>query len=337
MVSRDFALQVTFYDKNYGSVLQAYALQRFLNKYGIDCILISEKYSLFERICRSFERRLAFFFKKLSYSEIGDEKQRQIEANKLSLEGLDAISSLEIQGFISDELCMKKLTYRELRCLSRNNKCRFCLAGSDQIWNGSRVYFNPLYFLSFAPKKKRFAFAPSFGSDEIKSYNIGRYSKSIKAFEKLSVREKSGLDIIKKITGKDAVVLLDPVFLLDIGEWKQLEIRSKECKIENRYVFAFFLNSPSVDACNKICNLYADGLCIVTIGYAHNLSKLNIPIIEINGGPKEFLTLIDRATLVCTDSFHATAFSAIFHKQFYVFERNYVSTKQSARITEFLL
>lgn len=335
-MERSYVLQVTYYEKNYGSALQAYAMQQFLDEYGIDCILISENYSFCERLYRGLMRRLSSFPKELLNKEFRIEKKRQLDANRTAICCLDKKSDSEIQNFIADELRVRKLTYKEMKRLSRGNGCRFCFAGSDQIWNGARVYFNPLYFLSFAPKGKRISIAPSFGTNKIKGYNIRRYRNAIRNFEKLSVREKSGIDIIKNLTGKDAIMLLDPVFLLSQNKWRQVAQKSKNCEIKDKYVLAFFLNPPSSKAIGMLCHLYAEGLKIVTIGYASNLVDVNVPIIEINGGPKEYLNLIDGSSVICTDSFHATAFSAILEKPFYVFERNYVSTKQSTRIIEFL-
>lgn len=58
---------------------------------------------------------------------------------------------------------------------------------------------------------------------------------------------------------------------------------------------------------------------------------------HIDGGPWEFLSMIDGAEYVMTDSFHATVFALLFHKNFYVFDRQYVHKQsQSSRITDLL-
>lgn len=335
MEPQKLALQATYYNHNFGSVLQAFALKEFLNKYKIKTLLVSENYSLHERLYFGIKRRIDFFIKSILYPEIKIEQINQSLANQRSLKSIDGEVDELIDRFIDHRLYTVNLTYSEMKKTSRSDSCVFCLAGSDQIWNGSRVYINSFYFLTFAPRHKRISYAPSFGSKEIKRYNEKSYKRLINGFEAISVREKTGIDIIKKLCNRDAEWILDPVLLLSSDEWAKL------CKLDyqsipDNYIVAFFLNEPNENAKNCLKECYLSNSRIVTIGYESNLKNLDFPIEVIKGGPESFLALIKNARLICTDSFHATVFSMIFHKEFYTFTRSYINANQSNRLLDFL-
>lgn len=95
----------------------------------------------------------------------------------------------------------------------------------------------------------------------------------------------------------------------------------------------FFLDHPSVLAIDSTMQLAQQtGYRVVSFGYMQkNIEN------HIDGGPWEFLSMIDGAEYVMTDSFHATVFALLFHKNFYVFDRQYVHKQsQSSRITDLL-
>ena len=330
-----FALHVTYCRHNFGSVLQAFAIKEFLEKLGVKLILVREDYSQIERIAFSISRRADFFKKSIMYPEIKTERDAQVKANSKSIKGISSGSDKAIDAFIAENINVADLSYKKMKKYADADNCQFCIAGSDQIWNGSRVYLNPIYFLSFAPRRKRIALAPSFGGDTIRNYNIKSYKDYISKFEKLSARERTGVKLISDLCGKDAKWILDPVLLLTSEEWAKLE-KSNTLQVPDEYIFAFFLNEPNEKAAAYLKNCSAAGKPVFTLGYESNLAELGIPIHVADGGPGDFLYLIRNAAQICTDSFHATVFSMIFHKSFYTFERRYINSDQSTRLTDFL-
>lgn len=99
-----------------------------------------------------------------------------------------------------------------------------CFSGSDQIWNSSTLYVDPLYYLRFAPKQKRVALSPSFGRNFIADYNKNKMKKWINDYPYLSVREDSGVKLIKELTGLEAQHLLDPTLIINSEEWRKTYI-----------------------------------------------------------------------------------------------------------------
>lgn len=195
-----------------------------------------------------------------------------------------------------------------------NDKFDFFIAGSDQIWN---PYFEfaagKCDFLDFADATKRISYAASFGVDEIPEAKKMELASYLKQFSAISVREHEGAKIVADLIGKEAKVVLDPTFLLNCEEWKKME--KKPLKLPKRkYVLIYALGEKSQRFSDKIEQL-KNKYEIYDIR-SHWLIENEIPI-----GPSEFLYLIHNAEMVLTDSFHATAFSVIYHKKFIVYNR----------------
>ena len=158
-------------------------------------------------------------------------------------------------------------------------------------------------------------------------------SKWIGEFAHLSVREDSGVTLIKEMTGKEAVQLIDPTLMVDGETWKRtLGIADRT---EN-YILAYFLDKPSDKARNAILEL-KDALHCEVIGIPYQFNDMGYCDKVVPTGPIEFLDLINNAKCVLTDSFHGTAFSINLHIPFYVFGRAYGSAhSQNSRVESIL-
>lgn len=318
---------VTLFDYNYGSALQAFATKAFLEANGIDAFLIKskQKSKMINRL-----KLLGFCLLHLrNASKIFEIIDSQRSKNQL----LSADSESMIKQFIDLRLkpvCLSDLSKSELKLFD------LFLTGSDQVWNGSHV-LNDFFFLRFADKKRRVAWAPSFGSKEIASYNFSRYKRYIRSFRKLSVREESGRNIINSICPNTCVeVLSDPVILLTKKKWADSLGISDISTIKGQ-VFCLFLNEPSKRALSYVRELKEKyEYSFLSLGYKYeSLTELGVAFLD--GGPDSFLKHIFCSSLVLTDSFHATIFSLISHTPFYAFERQYAhSQNQSVRILDLL-
>ena len=196
------------------------------------------------------------------------------------------------------------------------------LCGSDQIWN---PFFkngrNDLgYFLDFAPMNKpRIAYAPSFGCSELPDPAKSNISELLSKFKAVSIREEAGSHIIKKETGMNVPVVADPTLLFTSQEWETVE--KKVDGVPEKYILCYrFSDNPETKKSIDDISQKLD-IPVVTL-------PLSVPALGdknyqqvFNAGPAEFVWLIHHATLVCTDSFHATVFSLLFHTPFLVFLR----------------
>lgn len=135
------------------------------------------------------------------------------------------------------------------------------------------------------------------------------------------------------MTGRESIHLLDPTLSVSREEWKNiLNITEKK----DNYILSYFLDTPSEFAKAKMKELQEELDCpIINIPYEFEDNDYFDK--QMSAGPKEFVSLILNARLVCTDSFHGTVFSLNLHTPFYIFERMYgTATKQSVRITSLL-
>jgi coenzyme F420-reducing hydrogenase beta subunit len=323
----------TLHDYNFGSALQCYASQCYFDSLGIDCEVIDFSGSMipFAGQMKKIRSLSGMCLRNISsLSSI----LKTFNSQRAKGMTLSEKSMQEIHRFNFTHINRKCFSYRKLQEKAKTEEYSFFLSGSDQVWNGSRIDSYDKFFLRFAPKEKRVAWMASFGGNSIASYNQNRYKKYISDYHYISVRENSGARLVKELTGREADVLVDPVFLLNAEQWRE-KFASVDAVPGKKYIAAFFIDKPSNKAQDFLKLVKEDtDFPIYSFGYNHEMIKADK---HIDGGPMEFLRFLDSAEYVITDSFHAIAFSVIFKKNFYVFERMYThNQKQSERITGLL-
>lgn len=208
------------------------------------------------------------------------------------------------------------------------------IAGSDVVWGQSKGMINRARFLDFKSKSKikKISYAASFGRDWMPEENIKDVKRCLSAFDAVSVREASSIELLNKIDIK-AVHTLDPTLLLGTDIWEKLERipanfeRDFTIIGENKfnYVFSYILGTNM--EMRKAITVWAHqrGFKLVTIPFASgecNNVDQNFGDFQItNCSPENWIWLIHHAAYIITDSFHGVAFSTIFKKKFVVLER----------------
>lgn len=293
---------------NPGASLQAYALQQYLIENGHEVEIIdylpdylTEEYKFFsvtnERFSQNWILRAIYILLKLPNKILFLRRKRFYEK------------------FKQERLKITKKVYTNNHELKSNcPKADLYIAGSDQIWNTEfQNGRDPAFYLAFAPENSiKASYAASFGGDNIKEDIIHFIKKMVLNLDYISVREKSGKNILCNM-GIDAECVCDPVFLLDKNIWINIIQRKKK---NEKYIFLYDFDQNEL-------------LKEVAIYYAqkHNFkiySMFKSDISDRNffcSGPEEFLSLIYHAELILTNSFHAVAFSVIFQKEFWVAKR----------------
>lgn len=284
------------YYANFGSALQAYALQsaieqlgysaEFINyhnpKYGIPSIIKGLIKLVLDISVGSFLPRFRYGQFYFSYKYL---KEGKLTTDANSLPDLTK-------------------DYRVIVC------------GSDQIW-APNVY-NPVYFASFAQQNTRkVSYAASIGLNDIPSDLIDVYMNHLNQFCAISTREEESKVLLKNRCGIEAQVVLDPTLLYDAAFYKKIERKVNE--IKGKYLFCYFLNDKHqyrqrVEYFAKDHNLQIIGVSdkIDDGEWMNRLTKL---------GADHFIWLINHAEAVMTDSYHGTIFSLLFHKSFWTFVR----------------
>lgn len=207
-----------------------------------------------------------------------------------------------------------------------NANCETFLLGSDTVWNVNVTgKYLPFFFLDFVQlDKKKITYASSFGRPhfEVPDPGLKAYAKfAVSRLDEVSVRERSGVSVMKKEFGRDVDLVLDPVFLLPFEEYRQIG-KDGTMALPEQYIFIHIL-----DLRPKNIELYhnaVSALKIPAIMFANlNMNKekraeIGLDFVE-NESMENWIQSIDNASLVVTTSFHATCFSIILNTNFIAF------------------
>ena len=221
--------------KNYGSVLQVYALCESIKNLGYDSEIIweagnvSKNYDLRIRKIISTGVKLLTHPRLISSTFSNVKYVQQHAISEKTIEMFDRFVDLFVKRKFYPVKKMKKNQVGEIYD-------KF-VCGSDQVWCTTTTYVDPLMYLRFVPKEKRIAYAPSLGRNYIPSYNARQIRKYVNEIPYVSVREYTGKKLIRDLTGRDVPVVVDPTFLLHKLKWDEVKI---EPSINQEYFFVIF-------------------------------------------------------------------------------------------------
>ena len=320
---------------NYGASLQAFALQHYLEQKGHDVEIINFRpwynrggYDLFSLPPVSRSYKMTRWCPPLRWV-VAPIRNRHL----LKTYGRKAA----FDGFTQKFLHITNVLYEDSNQLQvKPPVADLYIAGSDQIWNTDMYNgHEPAYFLDFGAESiRRISYAASFGIGQIGKENESWIRKQIARFDAVSVREKTGVEILKNLGFNDVVQVMDPVFLISPSEWNETtkELARKYNFAKEGYILLYdFIDDRLIGTFAKKCAEQTE-LPIVAINDCRRNSYATYNI--NNAGPLEFVQLIFNASIVISNSFHATAFACIFGKDFYTFP---LSTQQNAsRMTDLL-
>lgn len=295
---------------NYGAALQTYASQRILTQLGADCEVIDYVNS---------HRSKIYSIPKLVI--LGLSKGQFKTAVRMLL-GWYLVNSRKkkFKLFFKNKL-KKSRAYRSHAEIVANPPVydRY-IVGSDQVWNYEHNGHDTAYFLDFVKDKTKTAsYSSSFGLESIASDKQTIYKEALSAIKWLAVREDAGQKIINDLTGREASLVLDPVFLLNIEAWKEVSDKKFPCR--KKYILVYTTKDSDFKNFIESTKYDLSPYIIAKISRSTSIVDFISPSVSIKYAvtPEEFLSLIKNASLVLTSSFHCTALSIIFQKQFISF------------------
>jgi len=295
----------TQYVNNFGALLQCYALCKFINnQHDTECRVIQyyhehsgDSWKIIKKpggLRDVLKMVYTLFNVRLTYDLLS--KQRKM------------------RRFLKEYIPVTESQYYSLESIKANPPIADAyVCGSDQIWNMIRPIKGRLaYFLDFVPEgKKRISYAASI-ADPWTEEHINQIASSLAKFDAVSIREKGNLEQVKSIY-PNATVVIDPVFLLDRTDWDK--IKNTEKCIEEPYILCYFLSvtEQMVKTVEKVRQLTGYKLVHLNI---NALDKFHSDVNIRAAGPRDFVGLISKASFVITNSFHCSAFSVIYRKDF---------------------
>lgn len=316
-----------YYHHNYGSMLQAYATQWAVQRLGHQATTIyctSPKNYITQSKIHYYIRRIQ---QSANTSAVFLRKWREMKA-RLALAVHPALKTkMALRDSIFDKFYHDHILFSK-PCPDRAELMRLAagfdavIVGSDQLWNTANIE-QDYFTLTFVPDEvKKIAYATSFGTTKLSLYQQKKTHDFLERFYALSVREKSGVDVIKSVgIDREVRVVLDPTLLFDASAWDQLKCEKTGYK---NYILCYFLgvNQQHRQMAKKIQRM--TGYKIVALQHLDEYVKEDEGFGDIKPydiGPAEFVDLIRNASFVCTDSFHGTCFSILYHKQFLTMDR----------------
>lgn len=312
---------VTLFERNYGSALQCYATKKTVEELGYHCDVLGFGNQGFDRYKHYAKELIKLAWNSVRYKGYYTDYRSIRSARIHYSRSLSEQSAKKLWLFKETVLQAGAYSEGTLRMMGSEEKYAFFITGSDQVWNGHKSVI-PEYFLRFAPERKRIALAASFGTDSIPKYNRRLFSKFISEIPAVSVREEDGVKIVKELTGRDVERLSDPTVLLEKERWRQFARDGQ--KHGKPYIFAHFLDTPSPQTVAEIAAFAKErDLDILLFAYPHATMKAEDGFCFVDGGPQDYLSLIDGAEIVCTDSFHTSLFCVRFGTRLAVYHRQY--------------
>lgn len=297
---------ITYHEPySYGAHLQCLGLQMFLQKLGYETEIIDYSMEAYQELrvkkkVRSFIYRGIRF---LSHPRIFLRAKKNTAENvrkSYPFQKQLGVRNKKFKEFQGKYYRLSPKRYENHFELKRDcPRYSAYICGSDQIWNPNFCDMDDNYFLAFAPEGKRIAYAPSFG---VRGKGISRflkkeYRKRLSAIDFLSVREKTGAEIVKEFTGKDIPIVIDPTFLIDAGEWLKIADDS-EIDLPSEYILTYFIGIDE----------YSQAFLQDVKQAFPDYEIINLIFDQSEYGPCDFIKLISRAKFVFTNSFHGLAF-----------------------------
>lgn len=294
---------ITYYGDNYGGVLQAYALQQMLKANNFDCELISNEFLDIKTSSKKFEEKFANLTSLIRHPFSYMEKRNTYRNYSDRI----VLKAKRFEDFRNKNLTIRKTGYNSYEeYVNKPPKYDVYLCGSDQIWNPNLYCDNGFYFAGFAPDNAlKISYASSVGVSTVNQKQADFMAPLLNRFDVISTREQKGAEIINSISDKTAKVVLDPTLLLNADDWSKV---AAPRMFDEPYVFCYLFGERDYVAEVKKKVKELTGMKLVSVPFVpRELSSDDEKVFD--AGPAEFISLIKNASLVLTDSFHATAFS----------------------------
>lgn len=288
---------------NFGSILQTIASSEILKKYGYKVVVINyiPDRCTWKRFFSAHLNNFVSFLKRFIAFP------------------LVMINKRIYNSYLAKYTNVSKPIYSRDNFLDVCPKADIYITGSDQVWNSvhNEGLDRRYYFDGFPKDTIKIAYSSSIGRERLDSDEYIEVKRMLGRYKAISVREASAKQIIEGM-GYKAIHLLDPTFMLNKEEWGKYNSK-RLVKVPYLLVYLpYNIHNKQLiyTTARKIAN--EKKLEIVTFSLSIRPDKLADKTIYF-ANPGDFLSLMEHAEYVVTNSFHGTAFSINLNKQFSVY------------------
>lgn len=297
---------------NNGSFLQAFATQRMIQKLGHECDIID--------FSTPRQQYLYDVYKKVS-------GPKDVLKNLYALMHYGVIRQRhdDFTALIHSALKLTPKFYEDVsELVELNNQYDVFISGSDQIWNMDAWDYSDAYCLSFVTSKPKISYASSMGGHILQKRDdqvlADRYRKLLSGYWAISVREQSAKEYLAEILSRPITQVIDPTLMLDPDDYSMI---TAPRLVDEPYIFYYAIDSIELNESAALAvKAYAEAqhmpvYVMFTGNKSYGLKKFGFHMID-GAAANHYLSLIWHADHVLTASFHGTAFSILFNKQFHV-------------------
>lgn len=318
--------------RNYGCALQAYALHKEFEKLGYHSEIInlepSKKVKADNKIFdlawfKQYSPTMALKLTAKRIDQASRKKAEQIIYKKdlLKFEKHKQLRHEAFDKFDNEYIPKGSVLYSADKTDAILAEYDIFVSGSDQVWNPR--WYNEFYRMDFVPDSfPKFSYAASVSVNSLTDAQKETFKKSLSSYIGVSVREEQSVSLLEELSPVLPVHSLDPTLLLGRSDWDAV---ASERLVSEPYLFCYYLDCGK--KLRKLAKDYAKkrGLRVVCIPYIMNKfnkyeRKYTDEFVD-SAAVGEFVSLIKHADVVFTDSFHASVFSSIYEKEFFVFRR----------------
>ncbi len=303
---------------NSGSALQAYALQHVVENMGHEAELIDYIYP--NNYHYSLEKYDMNFLKKI--------------VRVVYSRTIERLTWWNFRRFYKNYFKLSGKTYKNAEEIKKNcPQYDVYMSGSDQVWNPKSIGHDTSFMLSFTSSINKMAYSSSFATNRIPDEYLSEYKEALSKYKFISVRENSSCKLVKELTGKDALNVLDPALLMDATEWSNVSKQST-LSINKKYILVYLLGYSfnifpyATELVNYLQEQTGYEVVILAMSRLKRKGLNRFKSVSVIN-PENFLYLIEHAEIVVTDSFHATAMSLNFSKKLFslIKSKNYSDSR----------
>lgn len=321
MNKKKIGILTQYYRRNYGGVLQSYALFHVLCNLGYDVEIIDFRYDAKSNY--SISQYLSTIIKRIGSKKRSNSSKKTIR--ELPSEHVESFNSfkkayLRYSPVLNNKTIGKYVT-----------KYDAIIVGSDQVWNGLEGK-HLFYFFDFGEKYlgKKVAYAPCSIITDIPFFAKRKLKRLFAEMDAISVRDETTKNLVSVTSGLSPEIVLDPTYLYSFSEFVSPPIVNED------YIFAYLLGSEIECGhrvvLKKIFEKYGKMKIVAAIIPNNSLEVEKFADeIKYNLSPDKWVNLIANAKLVYTDSFHGCVFSMKFHKPFFAYYRD---SKRASRLLD---
>lgn len=308
---------------NFGSDLQAFALQRKLQLLGYDAENIDYLFYKNRRHIKTRMSRPCFHVSLINRIKEFLFPKKQLLLRLFHLKE-DRNRREKFDRFVADNFRLSR-EYRTVDDLYKDPpRYDVYIVGSDELWNPRCNSTMLPYFLGFAPEgARRLSYAASTGGhDEYDGQTQSVFKQNLNSFYRISMREKSSCEYFSKIIGSTVEHVVDPTLLLTASEWNSVAV---PVPVEQPCIVVYdLIPSPAIwTIARRIAA--KTGQKIIRICGEVGMRKVPDVVQYSEIGPGEFISLISSASCVITNSFHGTVFAILYQRPFYFIVPNHMT------------